>query len=139
MQINPNLISKPMPLKTIINIPIIISYIIELQRSKFGLGALTYDLQTSIWLDLARRKVQIFSYGGGNWGHIFWVGLREIGRGQLGVKTFEPKYKQSQFSGADHMNHFWHRNSVKKEGQHLFLNTIPNKFFHGQQRTESLV
>ena len=46
-----------MPLKTIINIPIIISYIIELQRSKFGLGALTYDLQTSIWLDLARRKV----------------------------------------------------------------------------------
>ena len=50
---NPNLIYKLLPLKTTIDILIIISHILELQHSKFALWVITSNLQTSIWLDLS--------------------------------------------------------------------------------------
>ena len=55
---NPNLISKLLPLKTIIDIPIIISYITKLQQLKFGLWIVTSNLQTSIQLDLSKKNKQ---------------------------------------------------------------------------------
>ena len=65
-------------LKTAIDIPIIIFYMIKLQHLKFGLWVDTSNLQTSIWLNLSKKRLQIFSYGRWNWGRILWIGLGEI-------------------------------------------------------------
>ena len=48
---NPNWSSKLLPLKTTIDIPIIISYIMKLSHLKFGLWVVTSNLQTFIQLD----------------------------------------------------------------------------------------
>ena len=50
---SPNSISKLLPLKTIINTSIVISYIIELQHLKRGLRVITSNMQTSIRLNLS--------------------------------------------------------------------------------------
>ena len=48
-----------MPLHTIMDIFILISYIIERQHFKFGLGIATSNLQTSIQLDLSKKKIDL--------------------------------------------------------------------------------
>ena len=55
----PNLISKLLPLKTTINIPMIISYITKFQCLKFGFWVVTSTLQTSIQLDLSKKYVDL--------------------------------------------------------------------------------
>ena len=69
---NLNLISIMLPLKTTIDIPIIISYTTKLQPLKYRLWVIASNMQTSIRLDLSwEKKLQILSYGRCNWGHIF--------------------------------------------------------------------
>ena len=87
----PNLISKLLPLKTTINIPMIISYITKFQCLKFGFWVVTSTLQTSIQLDLSKKicrssamvtELEVTC--------IFRANLREIGCGKLGVKPTAP-------------------------------------------------
>ena len=52
---NPNLIFKLLPFKVTIDIPIIISYIIELQCLKFGFWIVTSKMQTPTWLDSSKN------------------------------------------------------------------------------------
>ena len=56
---NPNLISKLLPLKITIDIPITISYIIKLQCLKFGLWVVTSNMQTSIPWELSKKKIDL--------------------------------------------------------------------------------
>ena len=51
------LIKKNQPLKTTIDIPIILSYKTKLQRLQIGLWVVTFTLQTSIWLDFSKKVV----------------------------------------------------------------------------------
>ena len=53
---NPNLISKLLPLKTNIDIPIMISYVTKLQCLKFGLSIVISNLQTFVRLDLSNKS-----------------------------------------------------------------------------------
>ena len=55
---------------------------IEFQRLKFGLWVVTFNLQTSMQLNLS-TKLWIFNYGLDNWGHILWIDLSDIGQEEI--------------------------------------------------------
>ena len=107
---NPNLVSKLLPLMTPIAIPLIISYIIELQWLKSELWVVTShaNIHTTRFV----QKLLIFSYS--LWGHIFWADLREINcSGKLGVKVYRrEKWKGQRFFqpyllDADNLQQYW--------------------------------
>ena len=74
-----NLISKLLLLETTIDIPMIISYITELERSKFGLRVVTPNLQILIHLDLSKKKTLDLQLRLLKLRLHFWTNLREIG------------------------------------------------------------
>ena len=83
---NPNLIFKLLPFKVTIDIPIIISYIIELQCLKSGFWIVTSKMQTPTWLDSSKNftssttviEIEV---------KVFWVDLREIRHGKVEVEV----------------------------------------------------
>ena len=86
-----------LPLKTNIYIPIVISYIVELQRLKFGFWVVTSNLQTSIQLDLSKKSSYLQLQLLKSRSH-FLGKFEEIGCGKLRVKTqlppsaYKPRY-----------------------------------------------